>query len=300
MEQHTHEHCHHHSHDNKNLGIVLVLTALFMVAEFIGGIYTNSLALTADAGHMLSDVGALALSFFALWISNKPAEANKTYGYYRSEIIAAFVNGITLVGIAAFIIYEAWQRMISPPEIKAPLMIIIALGGLLINIIGAVVLHGESKENLNIRGAFLHIIGDLLGSIGAIVAGIMILKWKIYIADPIISIVIALLVLYSSIKLINEALQVLLEAAPTHINVGNIRNAILEIPEICDVHDLHVWSITSNKIAISAHVVSKLSDNTTILALIDNILKNKFNIVHSTIQIEPEGYDSNECPLNFH
>ena len=220
--QHSHT-CHSHKNgSNIKLGVILGLTGLFMIAEFIGGFYTNSLALTADAGHMLSDVGALALSYFSIWISNKPASSEKTYGYFRTEILAAFINGIALVAIALFIIFEAFMRMLTPPEVKAPIMIVVAIGGLIVNLIGAFLLHKDSKENLNIRGAFLHIIGDLLGSIGTIIAGIMILCWHFYLADPIISIVIAVLILYSSITLINEAVNILMEAAPSHINVENI------------------------------------------------------------------------------
>lgn len=295
-----HGHCHHiEKHGtNKRLGAVLGLTALFMFAEFAGGIYTNSLALTADAGHMLSDVGALALSFFSLWISCKPASTEKTYGYFRTEILAAFINGIALALIGIFIIYEAIIRMFTPPEVKAPVMVIIAVGGLIINIIGAFLLHKDSKENLNIRGAFLHILGDLLGSLGAIVAGIAILFWNFYLADPIISIFIALLVLYSSISLINEAVGVLMEATPAHINVESIREAIEGLPDVINVHDLHVWSISSNKIALTVHVVTEVQDNKKILCEVNNLLKEKFDIRHAAIQIEPPGFDDNGCSLS--
>ena len=274
------------------------LTALFMVAEFAGGFYANSLALTADAGHMLSDVAALALSYFSIWISKKPASPEKTYGYLRTEVLAAFINGVTLVLIAFFIVYEAIMRLFAPPEVKTPIMIIVAIGGLIVNLIGAVLLHSDSKDNLNIRGAFLHIIGDLLGSIGAIVAGVIIFYWHYYLADPIISIIIALLVLYSSIKLIIEATNVLLEATPAHINVETIKTALLESPNVIDVHELHIWSIASNKIALSVHIVTKFLDNEKILCDIDKLLKDKFNIFHSTIQIEPEGFDDKGCSLN--
>lgn len=295
---HSHN-CHsHNNRTNKRLGIILGLTGIFMIAEFIGGVYTNSLALTADAGHMLSDVGALALSYFSIWISNKPASSEKTYGYFRTEILAAFINGIALVAIALFIIYEAFIRMFMPPEVKAPIMITIAIGGLIVNLIGAFLLHKDSKENLNIQGAFLHIIGDLLGSIGAIIAGIIILRWHFYLADPIISIVIALLILYSSINLINEAVNVLLEAAPSHLNVETIKTALLEIPDVKGVYDLHVWSISSKKIALSVHIITEFLDNKNILSNISNMLKEKFDIHHSTIQIEPEDFDENECSLN--
>lgn len=293
-------HCPDHNNKSSGLLLVLFLTGLYMIAEFIGGFYANSLALLADAGHMLSDVGALALSYFAIWISTRPASPEKTYGYFRTEILAAFINGIALVGIALFIIYEAYTRILAPPEVKAPTMIIIAIGGLIVNIIGVFLLHKDSKENLNIQGAFLHIVGDLLGSIGTIIAGIIILRWHFYLADPIISIIIALLILYSSISLINEAVHVLLEAAPSHINVEVIRESLLEIPDVIDVHDLHIWSISLNKIALSVHVVTEFIENQQILCSINNLLNDKFNIKHSTVQLEPEGFHDCGCPLNLH
>jgi cobalt-zinc-cadmium efflux system protein len=189
-------------------------------------------------------------------------------------------------------------RISAPPDVKAPTMLIIAIGGLIINIIGAFLLHKESKENLNIQGAFLHIIGDLLGSVGTIIAGIIILRWNFYLADPIISIIIALLILYSSISLINEAVHVLMESTPSHINVETIRQSILEIPDVIDVHDLHVWSIASNKIALSVHIVTEFIENKQILCSINNLLEEKFDIEHSTIQIEPINFHENGCSLN--
>jgi cobalt-zinc-cadmium efflux system protein len=295
----SHNHHDHYSENKQKLVIILVLTGLFMVAELLGGLYTNSLALLADAGHMLSDVAALTLSYFAILFSTRRATSKKTYGYFRTEILAAFINGVALVGIALFIIYEAYTRIQSPPEVKAPLMIIIAVGGLLVNLTGAFLLHNESKENLNVRGAFLHIIGDLLGSVGAIIAGILIFYWNFRLADPIISIVIALLVLYSSINLINEAVHILMEGVPLHINVDEIREAILEIPDIKDVHDLHVWSIASNKVALSVHVVTDFIDNKKVLCAINHMLEKKFNILHSTVQIEPEDFPKSGCPLDL-
>lgn len=292
---HNHEHD-RHDHENKfKLGIILFLTAGYMIAEFFGGIFTNSLALLADAGHMLSDVAALSLSFFAIWLSLKPASPTRTYGFYRTEILAALINGVALVGIAVFIIYEAYQRIFTLPEIKAPLMIAIAIGGLIINIIGVLLLHGSSKENLNIKGAFLHIIGDLLGSIGTIIAGFIILIWNFNLADPIISFIIAALILISAIRLVIEATNVLLEATPSHINVESIKEAILEIPLVEDVHDLHVWSISSKNIALSVHVVSASANCGPILCTIDGLIKEKFGINHSTIQIEPKEFHEGKC-----
>ncbi len=300
----SHENCsHHHTHQHhnkRNLLIVLCITAIYMVAEFLGGHFTKSLALIADAGHMLGDVGALGLSFFAIWLAAKKAPVEKTYGYYRAEIFAALINGIALIFIACAIIYEAYQRLTSPQEIYAPIMIVIALGGLIVNIAGACILHQGSKENLNVKGAFLHIIGDLLGSVGAIIAGILIYGWQLYIADTIISVIIALLVLYSSINITNSAVQILMEAAPKHINLKSLKDSICEIEGVTSVHDLHVWSIGSSSISLSAHIVAQMQDYEMILSKINVLLREKYNIEHSTVQIEPENFHKNGCPLDLH
>lgn len=303
-QEHNHLHNHEHSYackKNKNgLLIVLVFTTIYMVAEFVGGYFTNSLALMADAGHMLGDVASLGLSFFALWLSGQKAPITKTFGYYRGEILAALANGITLIIIAFLIIYEAYQRFAQPQSIDAPVMIVIATGGLLVNIVGAMILHKGSKENLNIKGAFLHVIGDLLGSIGAIVAGILVWGWGITLADPVVSVLIAILVLYSSINLVKSAVQILMESAPKNIKIEEIQHAIGEVEGVIDVYDLHVWSITSNWLALSVHVIAKGCDYEVygeMLNKISCILKEKFNIDHSTIQIEPENFRKPECPF---
>lgn len=298
---HCEEHNHNHEQNNsKSLLIVLCITAIYMIAEFLGGYFTNSLALTADAGHMLADVGALALSFFAVWLATKKAPIEKTYGYYRAEIFAAFINGVTLVIIALAIIYEAYYRITIAQKIDAVTMTIIAFGGLIVNIIGAIVLHHGSKENLNVKGAFLHVIGDLLGSIGAIIAGVLVYRWHLYLADPIASIIIAVLVLYSSINLTNSAIQILMESAPKHIDIQGVKDNICEIDGVLNVHDLHVWSINSNSVSLSVHIVAELKDYQRLLCEINNMLKEKFNIEHSTIQIEPEDFHEKGCPLNLH
>lgn len=295
----THSGCNHnyHAHEQSKskLTIVIILTFIYMLAEFIGGWLTNSLALVADAGHMLSDVAALALSLFAVWLSIKPASSKKTYGYYRTEILAAFINGIALAAIAIFIIYEAYTRIFHPPEIRAPLMIFIAIGGLIINIIAAFLLHAESQKSLNIKGAFLHIIGDLLGSAGTVIAGFVILIWKINLADPIISIIIAILVLISAIGLVNEAINILLEGSPSYINVESIKESLLSLEYVDGVHDLHVWSISSKNIALSVHVVTKNADCEAVLCMVDDMIREKFGINHLTIQIEPVGYHEGIC-----
>lgn len=301
--KHNHEHCHehHHNHSNqKSLLFVLCITAFYMVAEFLGGYFSNSLALTADAGHMLSDVGALALSFFALWLSSKKAPIEKTYGYYRAEIFAALINGLALIFIAGVIIYEAYERITMAQKIDAVTMMIIAFGGLIVNIIGAFVLHKGSEENLNIKGAFLHVIGDLLGSIGAIIAGILVYGWQIYLADPIVSVIIALLILFSSIHITNSAVHILMESAPKHIDIQGVKDSIKIIEGVDNVHDLHIWSINPSLVSLSVHIVADVANYERILCAINDMLKEKFNIMHSTIQIEPKDFHEKCCPLNFH
>src|SRR5574344_77488 len=291
---------HHHHFEQKNskkLIFVLLITAIYMVAEFLGGYFSKSLALTADAGHMLGDGGSLALSLFALLLTSKKATSQRTYGYYRAEILAAFINGCTLVFIAFAIIYEAYMRLKFAQNIDAISMSIIATGGLLVNIIAAVILHSGSKDNLNIKGAFFHVLGDLLGSIGAISAGIIIYFWQFYLADTIISVVIALLVLNSSFSLIQDAVSILMESAPKNIDIKQIKLNLSKIDGIFNIHDLHVWSINSANISLSVHVVANLENSERILKEINELLNNEFDIHHATIQIEPENFHENKCTL---
>jgi len=301
----SHEHCehhhHHHEHNNsKSLLIVLFITAFYMVAEFLGGYFTNSLALTADAGHMLGDTASLALSFFALWLTSQKASIEKTYGYYRAEIFAALINGVTLIFIAFTILYEAYQRITIAQHIDAVTMTIIAFGGLIVNIVGAYILHSGSKENLNIKGAFFHILGDLLGSIGAIVAGVLVYGWHLYMADTIVSIIIAILVLYSSINITNAAVRILMEVAPENINIDEVKDSICAIDGVNNLHDLHVWNINSQFVSLSVHIVAKKEDNERLLCEINALLKEKFEIKHSTIQIEPDDFHEKDCPFHLH
>lgn len=247
----------HRSQNKKRLRITLILSVTYMVAEFVGGILTNSLALLADAGHMLADAGALGLSLFALWAAQKPVTSTHTYGYYRTEILAALVNGSTLVAIAIYIFIEAYQRLAMIPEVQGVLMFGIAGGGLLINLAGLCILNAGKSESLNIRGAWLHVFTDMLGSIGVMVAAALIWKLGWHWVDPLVSVLIGLLVLYSSWKLLKEVVAVLMEGSPGHIDVDEVRNAILEINGVDAVHDLHVWTITSGIIALSVHVTVK-------------------------------------------
>ncbi len=279
----------------RKLLFIIFLVAIYMLAELIGGLISGSLALLADAGHMLGDFAALSMSYFALHIVLKPASAEKTFGYHRTEIIVALINGVILLGVSGFIMYEGIMRVMSPPEIIAPLMIAIASGGLIINFIGLFILHSYIKSNLNIKGAFFHIIGDTLGSIGAITAGLIIYFYEFYYADIIISFIIAVLIILSGLKLITESSNILLEGTPPHLDVDEIKNTILKIKGVKRVHELHVWSICQHRISLSVHVVSDEPNTQDILCYVDRILREKFDIHHLTIQIEPSNFAEKPC-----
>lgn len=269
---------------------MLALTTCYMVAEAIGGMLTGSLALLSDAGHMLTDVAALVLAMLALWFSSRPATPEKTYGYYRMEILAALANGVALVLISILIFSEAIGRIRQPKQVMGLEAMLIAAGGLAINLISALALRRVSTNNLNIRGAMLHIFGDALGSIGAIAAGALIWLKGWALADPIISMGMCLLIVYSAWQLISESVNVLLEGAPSHINVRALIEAMHEVEGVSDVHDLHVWTISSGKEALSAHVTieSGASHRATLAALQQRL--RSFNIGHMTIQVEsPRG-----------
>lgn len=263
-----------------------------MVAEAVGGLVTNSLALLADAGHMLSDAAALALSLFALWIADRrPPGPLRTYGYYRAEILAALVNGAALVAIAILVAVEAVGRLREPPEVRAAGVVAIAAGGLLVNLVALGVLRGSRGESLNLRGAWLHVASDALGSVQAIVAGALVwwLGWRW--ADPVASILISILVVWSAWSLLKEAVSVLMEAPPAHIDVDAVRTAILGVACVDEVHDLHVWSIASGFDCLSAHVVAEEgSERDSLLDTLRRTLHDRFGIDHITIQVEPPGF----------
>jgi len=266
-----------------------------MVVEVVGGLLTNSLALLADAGHMLSDAGALALTLFAIWAAERPPTPRRTYGYYRAEILAALVNGATLVAIALFIFIEAWERFREPPEVQGALMMGIATGGLVVNLLGLGILSAGRTESLNMRGAWLHVLTDALGSVGAILGGFLILVFGWSWADPAVSVLIGLLVVFSSWNLLRETVSVLMESAPAGIDVDAVRNAIMDLPGVTAVHDLHVWSITSGLVAMSAHVrvangVGERSGSAALLAMVRERVREEFGIDHVTIQLEHEDF----------
>lgn len=295
-----HSHCgqSHGSGNRKRLALTLILAAGYMVAEIVGGLLSNSLALLADAGHMFSDVASLALSCFAIWIADRPSGSQRTFGYYRAEILAALINGATLLAVSVFIVIEAWERFSEPPEVQGALMMWVAVGGLIVNLIGLVVLHGGKEHSLNVRGAWLHVLSDTLGSVGAIVAGILIGQFGWYIADPVISVVIAVLVVVSAWRLVSESVWVLMQAAPARIDVSELQAALVDTPGVLEIHDLHVWTITSGMDSVSCHVVSdQTQPHDTLLKAVREVVIQRFATDHVTIQIEPEGFSEPDTPV---
>jgi len=289
----AHDHRQGHAHGSRRqLSIVLLLTAIYMIAELVGGVWTGSLALLADAGHMLADVAALILALMAVWFGARPATPRKTFGYYRLEILAALINGAGLVLISLFIFYEAYRRWFSRPVIRSVPMTIVAGGGLAVNLICALLLHRDRENDLNVRGAWLHVIGDALGSTGAIVAGILIMLFGWTAVDSLISVFIGLLIVWSSWHLIRDATNVLLEGTPAHINLAAVEEAILETDGVSDVHDLHVWTITSGREALSAHVIHAYSISQPILLQeLRAKLLDRFGVDHLTIQMETADFE---------
>ena len=307
----THEHGHEHDDDRgllqvpaggkKDILIALSITLLMMVAEVIGGLLSNSLALLSDAGHMLTDNLALLLSFFAMTFASLPATERKTYGFYRLEILAAFVNGIVLVLISIYIMYQAYLRMVHPQPVQGMLMLIIAVIGLVANIVGALVLFKHSHNSLNIRGAYLHIVGDALSSVGVVIGGVIIIYTGWYLIDPILSCLISLVIIYGAWSLVKESVNILLESAPAHINIDAIAAEIAKIEGVREAYHIHLWTITSGVYALSAHVLidDRLVSNSRELSdQIRTLLSEKFKVIHSTIQLECEKCDMNlSCSL---
>jgi cobalt-zinc-cadmium efflux system protein len=256
---HGHDHAHDHAHGNnsgtRRLLFALGLTALFLVAEVVGGLLAHSLTLLADAGHMFTDVAALGLSLFVAWFSRQPGTPEKTYGYLRWEILAAFLNGATLLVVSVGIIYVAILRLGHPTEVESGLMLGVAAASVITNLVSAYVLHGGASESLNMRGAYLHVLGDLLGGLGAVAAALIIRFTGWQQADPIASIVMTILIVRGSWRIVRESVDILLESAPSHIALGAVRAQLLALPGIESVHDLHVWTVTSGVVAMSAHAL---------------------------------------------
>ena len=273
--------------NKKRLGVVLGLTTTYLVAEVVGGLLTGSLALLADAGHMLTDVAGLALALIAIRFAESPATPERTYGYYRVEILAALTNAIILIGISFYILYEAYERFRNPPEVQSGAMLAVAAVGLAVNFVGIYLLRSASEESLNMKGAYFEVLSDMLASIGVIVAAIIMLTTGWYYADPLISAGIGLFILPRTWMLLREVVGVLLEGTPSDVNLTALREAISGFSGVVDVHDLHVWSLTSGVNAMSTHVVianGVASDN--LVARIRQRITSDFTIAHVTIQIE--------------
>jgi cobalt-zinc-cadmium efflux system protein len=307
-EHHHHKHHHGHRHHaqaaRRSLKMALIITSTFMVAEFIGGVFTNSLALMADAGHMLTDVAALSLSLAATWFATRKATPQKTYGFYRVEILAALLNGVFLVLAAFFIFYEAYSRLLNPQPVKAGWMLVIASTGLLANIASGYILFGGHQTNLNVRGAFFHVMSDAIGSAGAIVASLAILIAGYTSADPVISAVVGVLILWSSWILIRDAVDILLEGAPSHINIRTLHDRLRSIDGVGSVHDLHVWTLTSGVLAMSCHVVMAGDgfNRGIVLSGVRTLAREQFRIDHTTVQIEEANMPEaalDSCDCNF-
>jgi len=288
---HGHGH-HHHSHapnNTKGLLIALAITTSIMLLEFFGGLVTNSLALLSDSGHMLNDAASLSLSLFALWLSGKAATTSKSYGYHRFEILAALLNGVTLFVIAFFIAKEAYERFLAPPEVASGSMMAIASIGLLANLLSAWALLRQSdvKDNVNVRSAYLHVLGDALGSVGAIAAGALMLAFGWYIADPIISVLVAFLILRGAWGVIAHTVHILMEGTPPRIDIEKVKRSLESIEGVRNVHDLHVWTITSGLDSLSAHLLVEGDlDEQAVLQEAVWRMERKFGISHCTIQIE--------------
>ncbi|WP_138754275.1 cation diffusion facilitator family transporter [Paenibacillus sinopodophylli] len=301
---HGHSHGHHgHSHAPNNkagLLIALIITAGIMVLEFVGGLVTNSLALLSDSGHMLSDTAALALSLAAMWFAVRPRSSSRTYGFHRFEILAALLNGVTLFVIAAFIVVEAIKRFGDPPSVASGTMMIIAGIGLLANLASAWFLmrKADVKDNLNVRSAYLHVIGDAIGSVGAIIAGILMSLFSWYIADPIISVVVALLILKSAWGIIKSTVHILMEGTPANVDAEQVEEMLRQIPGVTDVHDLHIWTITSGLDSLSCHLkVEDSVDSQKVLQQAISQIAVEFQIEHATIQIEKSELKHSECKV---
>jgi cobalt-zinc-cadmium efflux system protein len=272
----------------RRLTLAFGITMLVMVVELVGGWLSGSLALLADAGHMLADAAALAVALFAAWIAQRPATAQRSFGFMRLEVFAALVNGAVLIVIAIGIGIEAWRRLRVPPPVDGVLLLGVAGIGLLANVVAVAILHRGHEHSLNQRGAYLHVLGDLLGSIGALLAGALVLLFGWTLADPLISVAIGALVLVSAWRLVKESTDVLLEATPRHIALSDVHARIASVPGVDSVHDLHLWTVTSGVVAMSGHLVVKNpTDNQPVLEEVQQRMQ-ALGINHVTVQLERE------------
>lgn len=293
---HHHEHGHSHSHDlpKNRLVFAIIITSVILIAEFTGAMISNSLALLADSGHMLTDLAALIFSWLGFKLGEKKANNRKTFGYKRSEIVVGFTNGVLLLVLAIYIAVEATTRLFNPEPVHAEIMLGVAVIGLIANLISAVLLFKHSKDNLNMKGAFLHVVGDALGSVGAIVAGLLIIFTGWVIADPVVSIIISMIIVFTAVSLVRESVNILMEGVPAGIEVEALRSSLSGIPGVLGVHDVHIWTLSSGVHNLSCHfTVSDFELTPQVLISAHKIAQETFQIRHSTFQIEPA--DFNEC-----
>lgn len=300
---HHHSHGHdHHGHGGpggkknaKTLWMVFFLSGAYMLAEIAGGLWTGSLSLLADSAHMAIDTSAVALGLFATWIAQRPADDAKTYGYYRVEILAALANACLLIAAAVWITVEAWSRFRNPPMVQGNWMAIIAAGGLMVNLISLKLMHSSDRENLNLKGVWLHLVGDTLGSVGAVVAALLIWKFQWNLADPILSVLLTLMIVFGAARLLVECVNVLLEGVPKHIHLPSVKGDMEATAGVKNVHDLHVWLVTSGLTALSAHVtVNDGSDHSDVLRGLTALLQERHGIQHVTLQLEPTTFAHRE------
>jgi cobalt-zinc-cadmium efflux system protein len=275
----------------KKFRIFIYLSLFVLVMEVAGGIFTNSLALLSDAGHVLIDLLALLLAYFAMRLSQKGPTQQFTYGYYRAEILVAVANGVILILITLYIFYQSYLRFLSPQIIKGPEMFIIAIIGLFANLYVVIKMQSDEKENLNVKGAYLHVLSDTISSVGVVIAGVLIIVTGNYIFDPLVSVMIGVFILIGCLRLIRESAHILMEAVPEHIDIQKVSDDIQKITCVKEVHDLHVWSIASDVYSLSSHVLIDAKDVNSlnkIISQVNEMLKSKYNITHTVIQSECE------------
>lgn len=302
-DDHDHDHDHHHSHGHahshggapKALFRALIVTVIFMLIEVIGGFWANSLALLSDAAHMLTDVGAILLSLFVIWMAKRPSTPTMSFGYHRAEILGALASGLTIWLLSGLLVYEAVVRMSNPPEVNGPVVLAVAAFGLGANLLSMWMLRSSKEGSINVRAAYLHMISDALGSVAAVVAGatLWLTGWRPI--DPIITVIFAALMLVNSWSLVKESIGVLMESTPGHVDPAAIQKDLQDLPGVKEAHDLHVWSVSTGRLALSVHLISEDAGD-RVLALAHGVLKERYGIVHTTIQVEhPDKFQSERC-----
>lgn len=305
---HDHDHSHHHFHAHdgeapRSIVRAIVITFIFMGIEAVGGFIANSLALISDAGHMLTDIGALLLSLFAIWMAKRPKTATMSFGYHRAEILGALASGLLIWMISGVLIYESILRLQHPEEIQGKLVFVIATIGLLANLISMRILHEDRHKNINVRAAYLHLLSDTLGSVGAIIAGLVLWLTGWRPIDPLITLLFAALMLYSSWSLVKEAVGVLMESTPSSLDPHKVLKDLESLAGVQEVHDLHIWSVSTGRMALSVHIIATTAD--ALVAQVNELLEARYGIIHTTIQVEhPDHFVSSRCydcsPIEIH